>query len=96
MRDEGRVSTNSGAERPRQGQGLEVNAVADGAVVYQPSRDRVHYLNHTAAFVFELCTGDNTRDEIEEAVKDAFDLQRVPVAEIDGCFAQLIEEGLIE
>jgi hypothetical protein len=30
---------------------LEINAVSDGYVVYQPGRDRVHYLNQTAALL---------------------------------------------
>jgi len=35
--------------------GLDVNEVKDGLIVYDPSRDRVHYLNATAGVVFTLC-----------------------------------------
>jgi hypothetical protein len=84
------------SDRPRQAQHLEVNAVSDGILVYEPIRDRVHCLNHTAALVFELCTGNNTTAEIEEVVKAAYNLPAVPSAELDICLAQLREEGLIE
>ncbi len=82
-------------ERPRHGDGLEVNDVADGVVVYQPDRDRVHFLNATAALVFELCTGANSREEIVEAVRVAFDLAEAPTSDVEMCFAQLRQEGLI-
>ena len=42
---------------PRRAEGIEVNEVADGYIVYQASRDRVHYLNHTAVLVLEMCNG---------------------------------------
>jgi len=73
-----------------------MNGVADGVVVYQPSRDRIHFLNHSAAVVFEFCTGSSTADEIGEAVQVAFDLPAVPTEEIENCFAELREQGLIE
>src|SRR5437762_3878064 len=39
--------------------GLDVNEVKDGLIVYEPDRDRVHYLNGTAAVVFLFCDGTN-------------------------------------
>ena len=44
---------------PKTTQGLEINAVDDGYIVYQSERDRVHYLNQTAALILELCNGRN-------------------------------------
>ena len=41
--------------------GLDVNQVKDGLIVYDPARDRVHYLNNTAAAIFTLCDGDHGR-----------------------------------
>jgi hypothetical protein len=34
--------------RPRRAAGVELSEVTDGFLVYQPDRDRVHYLNPTA------------------------------------------------
>lgn len=37
----------------------------DGEVVlYDPKRDRVHNLNSTAAFIWQLCDGSRTVDEV--------------------------------
>jgi hypothetical protein len=76
-------------------QDLEINEVADGFVVYQPSRDRVHYLNHTAALVLELCTGSNTAFDIERAVRAAYDLPDSPSADVNRCLERFVDEGLV-
>jgi hypothetical protein len=89
-------AVNELGKRPRHGDGLEVNDVADGLVVYQPHRDRVHFLNATAALAFELCTGANSLEEIVRAVRVAFDLAEAPTSDIEMCLAQLRQEGLIE
>ena len=47
--------------------GLDVNEVPDGYVIYQTDADRVHYLNKTAAIVFELCDGARGTDDIVRA-----------------------------
>jgi hypothetical protein len=56
----------------------------------------VHFLNATAALAFELCTGANSREEIVQAVRIAFDLAEAPTSDIEICLAQLRQEGLIE
>ncbi len=81
--------------RPRKVEGVEVNEVADGFVIYDPERDRVHYLNRTAAIVLEFCTGENDADEIAQLLQAAFELPEPPELEIDECLKQLREEGLV-
>ncbi len=74
---------------------VEVNEVEDGLVIYDTARDRVHYLNHTAALVFALCTGTNTVDVIAAQVGQAFDLDGGAAAEVDECLDRLAREGLL-
>ena len=81
--------------RPQRADGLEVHEVEDGLVVYQSATDRVHYLNATAAVVFELCTGDNSERDIETLVADAWDLPAPPHDEVQECLEQLRAEGLV-
>jgi len=81
---------------PRLLDNLEINKVEDGYVIYQAERDRVHYLNHTAVLVLECCTGKNSIEEIENVVKEAYNLGQAPKAEIEECLKSLYEEGLIE
>jgi len=81
--------------KPKQLGDLEVSEVADGLVVYQADPERVHYLNHTAAIVFELCTGEHTEDEIAEALGSTFSLDAPPSREVTACLEHLRHEGIV-
>ena len=83
------------AGRPSQVPGIEINKVADGYIVYDPERDRVHYLNHTAVLVLELCTGDVPAGEIPELLRAAYDLSMPPTDEVAQCLTRFYEEGLV-
>jgi FkbM family methyltransferase len=81
--------------RPRIADGLEVNEVPDGLIVFQPSRNRVHQLNHTAAVVFDLCTGELTIAGIAALTQEVFELTATPTAEVQAGLEQLGGEGLV-
>jgi hypothetical protein len=81
---------------PKQADDLEINEVADGFIVYQPERERVHYLNHTAALVLTFCNGQNRSDEIPDMLRAAYDLAQPPAEEVRECLAKLVEEGLVK
>lgn len=74
---------------------LNINDLADGYVIYQGARDRVHYLNKTAAIVFELCDGDLGIDNIIRSVADLFKLDETHDEEIRNCIESLLKEGLV-
>jgi coenzyme PQQ synthesis protein D (PqqD) len=80
---------------PRRAEDIEVNRVPDGYIVYQPSHDRVHYLNHTAVLVLELCTGRVRASDMPRLLKDAYDLPEPPTDEVAACLDTLSAEGLI-
>jgi hypothetical protein len=82
-------------QKPTRVDGLEAHEVDDGLVVYQASNDRVHYLNATAAVVYELCTGERTGDEIAALVGEAWSLPEPPRAEVEACLTQLRAEGVV-
>jgi hypothetical protein len=75
--------------------GLEVNEVPDGYIVYQQASDRVHYLNRIAVIVFELCDGRVTADAIPRLVGGAYELAEPPTAEVEQCLSRFLDEGLI-
>ena len=83
------------ARFPKKTDDIEVNEVDDGYVVYHRDRDRVHYLNHTAALVLEFCTGENDADEMPGFLKQAYELEAAPVDEVEECLTKLYEEGLV-
>jgi hypothetical protein len=80
---------------PRRVEGLEAHEVEDGLVVYQQTSERVHYLNATAAVVYELCTGEHNEREIEDLVAEAWSLPEAPSAEVRQCLENFREEGVI-
>lgn len=81
--------------QPKAADGIEINAVADGYIVNQPERDRVHYLNHTAAIVLELCTGKNQAADLPELLRLAYNMSAPPREEVEECLQTLKKEGLI-
>lgn len=76
-------------------EGLDVNEVPDGYVVYQLSADRVHYLNRTAAIIFELCDGECAAGDIAARVGEVFKLENLAEGEIEACIQSLLKEGLV-
>jgi len=82
--------------RPKKSDGLEVDEVEDGFVIYQPDRDRVHYLNPTANLILDLCDGSLTATQIAELVAQSFDLAAPPQQDVDEALAKLQAEGLTE
>jgi hypothetical protein len=69
--------------------------VDDGLVLYQPGPGQVHYLNNTAAFVFELCSGDRTVAEIAASMADAFSMPAPPIDIVVLCVDQLRGKGVL-
>jgi len=76
--------------------GFECSEVPDGYVIYDNSREYVHFLNLTAAAIFELCDERSSIDTIAEIFQNAFDLPATPKNEIEACLMSLISQGLIE
>ena len=88
--------TVDGDTTPKRADDLEINQVPDGYIVYQPSRDRVHYLNHTAVLVLELCTGRVRAGDMAQLLRNAYDLPEAPTEEVASCLNTLSSEGLIQ
>jgi hypothetical protein len=80
----------------RQTSGCEVSHMPDGFVVYQVSSEKVHYLNPTAAMVYELCGTRLALADIVSYVGNAFSLPDPPVAEVEQCIDDLVKQGLVE
>lgn len=74
---------------------LDIRALPDGYVVYQPARDRIHYLNATAALLLELCDGKPSVAQLPGLAAIACGVAEVPPAEIAECLARLLAEGLL-
>jgi hypothetical protein len=80
---------------PRQIDGLEINAVEDGFMIYRAEQDRLHYLNHSAVVVLEFCDGKRSAAEIADLVRRAYGLSKTPRKDIDETLKNLAREGLV-
>ena len=75
--------------------GLECKEVIDGYVIYDDSRDLVHFLNPTAATVLELCDGKNDPLTIAAIMQAAYSLPQPPESDVEGCLEDLLSKGLV-
>ena len=82
-------------DRPVRSDTIEINPVDDGYVVYDPDGDRVHYLNHTAAVILELCTGANSLADIAAGVRAAYGLTESLEMQVSECVGKLRAERIV-
>ena len=80
---------------PERTEVLDINETPDGFVVYHPKTDRVHFLNHTAAAILELCNGQHSVDEIAEILAKGFGLEDIPMEEITSTLENFRKEELL-
>jgi PqqD family protein of HPr-rel-A system len=59
------------ASKPKVRTDLDIVELDDELVLYDPARDEVHYLNATAALVFQLCDGSATVKELATDIAGA-------------------------
>ena len=82
-------------EYPKRIAGLDLDETDEGYVIYEPDKDRVHYLNPSAALILEFCNGTNTSTTIVELVQQAYDLAEPPREAVQALLAQMKDEGLL-
>jgi len=82
--------------KPERIEGLEITSVDDGCLIYQPEKNRVHYLNHTAVLILELCTGQYSPAEIAAMVQRTYALPDMPTREVHEILTRLHDEGLTQ
>lgn len=76
-------------------EGIEVVQVPDGYVVYDDARHVVHYLNPSAAALFEFITVCPDLKTVARKIRDLFSLERSPDADVAAGLQELINQGLI-
>lgn len=81
---------------PKAKAGLDISAAEGGFIVFQPEVERVHYLNHSAVLVLELCTGQNSARDIATLVQEPYSLPSPPYQAVEETVASLGALGLLE
>ncbi len=82
-------------ENPKRIDGLDMDETEEGYIVYEPDKDRVHYLNSSAAAILELSNGTNSPAAIAELLQQAYQLAESPVEMVEGVLKQMKDEGLL-
>jgi Coenzyme PQQ synthesis protein D (PqqD) len=82
-------------KNPQQIEGLDIEETDEGYIIYEPDRDRVHFLNSTAALILELCNGMNSIDGIAGLVQETFHLADPPTQAVQEVLTQMKDEGLL-
>jgi len=67
------MHTDRSADRPRGRDDVVFRQLDDEWVLFDPTADRLHALNLTAALVWSHCTGEHDPSAIAAAVGEAFD-----------------------
>ena len=80
---------------PVRAEGLEINVMHDGVFIYQRDHKKIHYLNHTAGLVLELCDGQHKAAELAKLVGDAYGLAQPPEDDVAACLQDLMSKELV-
>ena len=81
---------------PRKSADLEVLTSDAGIVVFQPKKDRVHYLNQTAFLVLEFANGKNSPEVIAARLREIYGLAKEPGREVTAILEEMNRLKLIE
>lgn len=82
--------------KPKPAQEILIKRLNDGAILYEPEKDKIHTLNKTAAYIWTLCDGVTTVGEIIEQIKIEFrEFETKPDAAVKKALTQLNTKGLI-
>ena len=85
-----------GGPAPKAKAGLDLSPAEDGFIVFHPDLNRVHFLNHSAVLILELCTGQNSAREIAALVQEAYSLPEPPDNLVEETVASLLTQGLLD
>jgi hypothetical protein len=80
---------------PKQHPNLKIFETDDGYVIYHRETDRVHFLNHTAVLVLELCNGRHSVGEMIAILGESYGLDAPPEKEATNIIDKFEKEGLI-
>lgn len=58
--------------RPKARPDLLFKELADGGLIYEPQTDSLHSLNASSSFIWSLCDGEHTLNEIIQLIHNSF------------------------
>ena len=83
--------------RPKRTEGVTLRRSQDEIMLYDPASDRLHYVNATAAAIWELCDGETDRSEMVAAICLLTGMLPDIVREdVDRVVSQFAQVGLVQ
>lgn len=83
--------------RPKKKKTILEKELEDGMVLYDPENEKIHSLNNTAAYIWILCDGKKTTQEITDLIKKDFrKFEDAPEKLVVLTLKRFLNEGLIE
>jgi hypothetical protein len=58
--------------QPHRKPGIEAKAIGAETLLYNESGEEIHVLNTIAAFIWELCDGQHTPQDMERAIREQY------------------------
>ena len=58
--------------RPVRKPGITVKDIGDETLLYSAAEEAIHILNPTAQLIWELCDGEHTVEDMEQAIRAGF------------------------
>lgn len=82
---------------PRVRRDIEYRELDDGGVVYDTAAGRVHTFNATAAYVWNLCDGGASAEQIAEGLREITGISRdQALKDVTLLLQELSREGLLD
>ena len=60
--------------QPQRKPGIEAKDIGSETLLYNESGEEIHVLNDTAKFIWELCDGQHTPLDMEEAIREEYSI----------------------
>jgi hypothetical protein len=58
--------------KPIRKPGITVKDIGGETLLYSPEEEAIHVLNPTAQLIWELCNGEHTVEDMEQAIRASF------------------------
>jgi len=91
------VNNFSRTYKPQKKAEILFKPLADGGIIYVPAEEKVHSLNNTAAYIWSLCDGAHTLENISVQIKKDFKkLEADPLAEVKKTVGKFAEINILK
>lgn len=83
-------------DKPTRNAGYRMETVDEDVMLFHPGKTQIHYLNPTAALIWQLCDGQRTTDELIRLLVESYpDASAEIPADVHDTLQDLINKGCL-